>query len=441
VTADGSRAAGRSSEPAAAGRPARAPAVLGALPRVVVKAGRVRPLWAGHPWVFAQAVERLDASLEPGAEVVVTDPRGNTLGRGLCSPSSAIAVRLLAGLVDQPLDAAFFAGRIERAAALRRAAGLPDQRPGQQTTGYRLIHGEGDGLPGLIVDVYDDVAAIQLGTIGLAQRRAQILEALVETIGPRAVIDRTPAALAQLEGQAPPEPPPAPAEDPLEAAQRRICYGDAALQQLVFSERGLRFELPLSLGQKTGFYFDQRPLRARIEALAAGSRVLDACCYVGPIALAAARGGAAHIEGVDKSREAVAVAQRCARLNGFEQVHFAVADATQAMADAAATGGADIVICDPPKLATRGTASRALKAYTKLATAACHATKPGGLLAFCSCSAAVSQPVLQRALAVGARAADRRATVLERLSQGPDHPVPAAFPEGLYLDVLLCRVA
>jgi 23S rRNA (cytosine1962-C5)-methyltransferase len=389
---------------------------------VLVKAGHVQPIWAGHPWVFAQAVERVEGGAQPGDEVEVRDTRGNVLGRGLYSPGSALPVRIYTRDPKQPIDAALISGRIRRAIERRREFGLPSG----DTNAVRLVHAEGDELPGLIVDLLGDVLCIQLGTVGLKRREGLILDALA-SLGARAVVDRTPAKAAQTEGF---------------SAGSGVIRGDSSLSELNLLERGLRFTVPLELGQKTGFYVDQRDLRARIEALAKGRRVLDTFCYVGAASLAAARGGAVSVEAVDSSALAVEVGASCALDNGLsERVRFERADALEALAHAGRRGGYDLVICDPPKLApTRTARGRALDNMRRLAGAGVRATRPGGLLVLCSCSAAVGLSELNRALALGARDVGAHAIVRERCFQGPDHPVSAAFPEGLYLTCLIAEI-
>jgi len=395
---------------------------------VTIKPGHVQPLWAGHPWVFRQAVAKVDDGIDKGDEVLVIDPHGKVLGRGLYSPNSAIAVRLFTQQGSQAIDAALFSARVEAAVGLRRAHGLPDVTPGCETTGARLVHGEADGLPGLIVDAFQDVLVVQLGTAGLKRMQSEVVQALMDVLGPKAIIDRTPESVAKLEGFPAPQ------------GEGALLVGSAP-EALSFHERGLQFSLPLHLGQKTGFYFDQRPLRTRIEALSRGSRVLDAFCYVGAVGLSAARGGATEVWGVDKSTPAIEAATVQAELNGLT-ARFEAGDAYQALRQAADDGGWDIVICDPPKLQPRrrkkGKSSSG--PYRKLAAAASAAVKPGGLLAFCSCSGSVPMAALQRHLALGARDARRRAVIVDRCFQGCDHPVAAAFPEGLYLKVLIARI-
>jgi 23S rRNA (cytosine1962-C5)-methyltransferase len=390
------------------------------MPIVRLKPGHVQPIWAGHPWVYAQAVDRVEGGAIAGDEVSVVDPRGNLLGRGFYSPGSAIPVRLLVRDEKTHLDASFFRTRLERAVAHRAALGLP----GEHTNGFRQVHAEGDGLPGLIVDRLGDVLSVQLATLGMKQREALVHEALSKVLAPRSIVDRTSAQIAKVEGFEP---------------SAGVVRGDP-VSAFEFVERGLRFRVPLELGQKTGFYFDQRSLRARVEQLAHGKHVLDAYSFVGAFAIAAARGGAREVVAVDESALALEVGAECAAMNGVgDRVKFIKGDARRVLSDA--KGAFDLVVVDPPRLApTRGAREQALVAYAKLAENACRATRPGGLLVVCSCSAAVDLAALTRALATGATKVNTEATVLERWFQGADHPVPAAFGEGLYLKALIARV-
>lgn len=396
------------------------------MPTVTLKPGHVRPVWSGHPWIFAQAIARIEGGAVAGDEVRVVDPTGNVLGRGLYTPRSAIPVRMFTR-EDAPIDAALIRRRIERAIAHRRELGLPNATPGHETDAYRLVHAEGDGLPSLTVDVFGDVLSVQLNTIGLKKREGVVFDALGAALAPRAIIDRTPQNIARLEGFEP---------------GAGVVRGDASVDELRFVERGLRYTIPLALGQKTGFYLDQRALRARVEQLARGKRVLDAFAFVGTFSLGAARGGAAEVVAVDESAIAIEVGAECAKMNGLEgRVRFVREDARQAFQQASRQGGYDLVICDPPKLApSRSVKEGALGAYKSLASAACRATKPGGILVFCSCSSAITLDDLTRALALGARDARMQATVFDRHFQGGDHPVLAAFPEGLYLKSVIARM-
>lgn len=390
---------------------------------VVIKPGHVQPIWAGHPWVFAQAVERIEGGAQGGDEVEVKDARGNFLGRGLYSPGSAIPVRILTRSRDQRVDAKLLASRLSAAIERRRRLGLPSA----DTNAVRLVHAEGDELPGLVIDQLGDVLSVQFGTLGMKRRETALLDALEEQLEPRAIVDRTSERAAKSEGF---------------AAGRGVVRGDTALTHFELQERGLRFSIPLELGQKTGFYVDQRDLRARVEQLAGGRRVLDTYAFVGTFALGAARGGAVEVAAVDQSSLALTVAADAARLNGLEgKVRFECEDSALALDRAGKHGGFDLVVCDPPKLApTRAARARALSMMRKLAGQAARATTPGGLLVLCSCSAAIGMAELTRALSLGATDVGVRAIVLERFFQGADHPVPAAFPEGLYLSSLIAEI-
>lgn len=406
------------------------------LARITLKPGHIQPVWAGHPWVFAQAIARIEGEPGPGDEVIVCSPKGEALGRGLFSPQSAIRVRLYARDAERALDEAFFEQRIRQALDRRLALELPCA----ETTGFRAIHAEGDGLPGLVVDVLGDALSVQWGTVGLARRAESLLDVLERTfrasahgnaagplreVGWKAIVERTSHKIAQQEGF---------------AAQSGVRRGDASLSSFRFLERGIRYEVPLTLAQKTGFYFDQRPLRARVEALSRGRRVLDTYCYVGSVALAAARGGASEVVAVDTSGPALEVAASVAEQNGLaHKVRYVETDALSELSRS--PHAFDLVVCDPPKLApNRTAASKAMNNMRRLSAAASGALRESGWLILSSCSAALAHTDLARALALGARDAGREAIVLERLFQGADHPVPAAFPEGLYLSSIIAQV-
>jgi 23S rRNA (cytosine1962-C5)-methyltransferase len=330
-------------------------------------------------------------------------------------------VRILTRDEAAPIDTALFRTKLERALAVRRQLGLGTS---PETTGYRVVHAEGDGVPGLIVDRFGDVLVVQLLTLGMKDREAMIFEALGQVFEPRAIIDRTPAGAAKAEGF---------------TEGHGVVRGEAP-PSITFKENGISWSIPSDVGQKTGFYFDQRELRARVASLAAGKRVLDAYSYIGAFGIAAARGGASEVVCVDESAVAVEVGAEQARLNHVEKlVSFQRGDARRVMQEA--HGSFDLTIVDPPRLApTRGAREQALVMYAKLAELGCRATRPDGLVVLCSCSAAVDLFALTRALATGAVRANVHATVVERSFQGVDHPVPAAFAEGLYLKAVVARV-
>ena len=374
------------------------------------------PIAAGHPWVFAQAVQRVTGAPNAGDEVLVQDPTGKPLGRGFWSPDSAIVVRILTRNSDEALDGALFARRIKDAVAARALVGLPSS----STTGYRLVHAEGDGLPGLIVDVYGDVLVLQLLTIGMVQRRSLLAEALASALRPRAIlVGASGAGGRKAEG---------------DALEGELLFGEA-VERLSFRERDLRFELAAGGSQKTGYYFDQREHRAEVERIARDRDVLDACSYVGGFALAAARGGARSVLALDSSQPALAQGQAIAELNGLPQIKFERADIRvelERMVTSQRKFG--LVIFDPPKFVpTVKHLERGRRAYRQLNAHAIRLVEPGGLLVTCSCSAALTETDFLRMLAFAAGDAQRELCILRVGKQGPDHPLMPGFGEGSYL--------
>jgi 23S rRNA (cytosine1962-C5)-methyltransferase len=391
---------------------------------VRLRAGHVQPVWAGHPWVFAQAIEEVVGAPGPGDIVTVVDARGQFLGRGFFSPRSAIPIRILTRDPDDPLDAASLGRRIETAASWRRTLlGLPNEA----TTGFRLVHAEGDGLPGLIADVYGSTVAVQLLTVGMKRREAEIFGHLARVTGAKTIVEFASERTQRLEGF---------------EAKTGVVRG-ADVSSLSFRERAFEFTVGLDAAQKTGFYFDQRDNRAHVESLARGRTVLDAFSYVGAFALGAARGGASKVVAIDSSAPAIAAGATLAAHAGLgERIDFVKADVRRALADYATAGTRfDVVIVDPPKLApTARDLDAGRKAYRRLNAAALRIVNDGGLLVSCSCSAAMRSDDLQRTIGLAARDASCSVSSLWVGQQGPDHPVPASFPEGRYLKCVVLRV-
>jgi 23S rRNA (cytosine1962-C5)-methyltransferase len=380
------------------------------------------PVASGHPWVFAQAVQRVSGKPLPGDEVVVIDPTEKPLGRGFWSPDSAIVVRLLTRNPELSLDEAFFSARIEAALRTRRLLGLPNQ----ETTGYRLVHAEGDGLAGLIVDVYGDVLVVQCLTQGMARRRDLVANALRTHLPVRAIVSASGNAAQAREGVT---------EDPAP------LFGEAP-DHLRFKERGFAFEIPYGSAQKTGYYFDQREHRAEVERIAQDRDVLDACAYVGGFSLAAARGGARSVLALDSSQGAVDQGTAFARQNGFEQVRFERADVRSELERLRSSQAAfDLVVFDPPKLVpTQKHLEKGRRAYRKLNAHAVSLVRPGGVLVTCSCSAAMNETEFLRMLAFASHDAGRELCVLRVGRQSPDHPLLPGFSEGSYLKTVFAVV-
>lgn len=390
---------------------------------ITLQRGRVQPVWAGHPWVYAQAIERIDGAPGPGDVVDVVDPEGRYMGRGYYSPGSAIPVRIASRDRTDALDGASIGRKLDRAAALRRRVGLPDD----DTTGYRLVHAEGDGLPGLIVDVFADVAVVQLLTQGMKRREDDVFAQVARVTGAKTVIEAASEKAAEREGF---------------EAETRVARGpDVAA--IGFTERGLAFEVEPTITQKTGFYFDQRENRARVEGMAHGARVLDLYSFVGTFGLAAARGGAASVLSVDSSATAVTMGARNAHRNGLSaRMAFERGDVKHVIQELLRKRERfDLAVVDPPKLApTVKHLDRARVAYRKLNAEAVKLIETDGILVTCSCSAAMTSEDFVRTVTLGARDSNADLTLLALGSQGADHPVPAAFPEGRYLKCAFFRV-
>jgi len=310
---------------------------------------------------------------------------------------------------------------VAQAAALRKKLGLPSEK----TSAYRLLNAEGDGLAGVIADVYGDVVAVQLTTLGAKLAEEAIFDAIFAAVSPRTIVEVAAGGVSQLEGF---------------SASTRVARGPA-VSTVECREDGIVFEVDPLGGQKTGLFVDQRENRRRIRDLAHGARVLDVYSYVGGFALAALAGGAAEATCVDASARALERAAAHAKLNQLGPLETVESDAFRFL-ETATPRRWDIVILDPPKFArAKKDLDAAIKGYTRLNLLGLNAVADGGLLATASCSGAVDAEAFERVLAAAARDAGRRVQILVSSSQGPDHPLPPAFPEGRYLKFLLCRVS
>jgi 23S rRNA (cytosine1962-C5)-methyltransferase len=388
--------------------------------RLLLKKGRANPLWHGHPWVYSGAVLREDGVYQPGEVVDVCDAEGRLIGRGFANPRSQIRVRMTTWR-DEPVDAALIAKRIEEAIGLRKRLGFPSA----ETNAYRLINSEGDGLPGVVVDVYGDVCAVQFTALGLKKLETAVYDALQAALSPRAIVEVAAGGFAQVEGF---------------VSATRVVRGPDEIESVRCIENGIQLDVEPLKGQKTGMYLDQRQNRRRLAELARGARVLDVYTYAGGFALNAMRGGAVHATCVDSSTRALERVRAHAELNGFQSVETIEADAFRFL-ETVKPKSFDLVVIDPPKFArARKDLEAALKGYQRLNALAMTACADGALLATSSCSQLVDAESFERMIAGASKDAGRRVQLLESASQGADHPVPPAFPEGRYLKFALCRV-
>jgi 23S rRNA (cytosine1962-C5)-methyltransferase len=354
----------------------------------------------------------------PGDVVSLHDHDGRFIGRGLYNPRSQIPVRLLTRR-DQPVHAGFFREGIARARALRTRMGLPSA----QSTAYRLVNSEGDDLPGLVVDIYDDAAVVQVSTLGLAQRRAEIFDALEGELQVKTIFEAAATGYADLEGF---------------IATSRVARGQSR-PSVSALEDGILLEIEPLSGQKTGMFLDQRETRIRVGQLARGSRVLDCYAYAGGFGLQAARAGAAAVTAVDSSARAIARIEAHAAANKVS-IRAVEADAFRFL-ETATPRSYDLIVIDPPKFArARKDLEAARKGYERLNALALSAAAPGALLVTCSCSQNVDAVEFERIVAAGAKQASRHLRIVERRGPGPDHPLPPGFTEGQYLKVLMAYV-
>lgn len=391
-----------------------------------LKKGSAKPLHAGHPWVFAAAIARVEGSAQPGEAVRVVDDRGTCIGQAFYSPASAIAARMVTR-GDVPITDELLFQRLENALKLRREVlGLD-----AQTNAYRLVNSEGDGLPGLIVDVYADVLAVQLGTAGVDRRRSVLLDGLVSLLKPRAIMDRSDKRIRTLEKLAPPETEPLRGEAPTGPHQVLEC--------------GVKFgcDLRAGHGQKTGLFLDQRENRRAFASFAKGRDVLDLFSFSGGFAVHAARAGAKSVTLVDSSEDALKLAEANLNQNGIDDADLVCCEWTAALRHLREQNKSfDLMVVDPPKFArSQNQVGEALSAYRDLNSQAVRQLRPGGLLFTCSCSGTVSLEDFERAVASGISATGRQATLLEVRSAGADHPVPPGFEKGKYLKCLILRVS
>lgn len=383
-----------------------------------LKSGKDRPVRFGHPWVFSGALREGAPAVEPGTVVRLLASDGECLGRGYYHPSTQIAVRMLTR-ADEEIDASFFARRLDAAIALRRAVVAAD------TDAYRLVNGEGDGLPGFVVDRYGETVVVQCLTAGAERQKKHLIDALIERLEPRCVYERSAGSVRQAEGLEPVE----------------CVWHGAWPERFSVRENGLLFAVDPSVAQKTGLFLDQRDNHAICRGLAAGRTVLDAFCYTGGFAVAAGAGGARRVVAVDSSARAVERARGNWTLNGLPEdgAEFVQADVQRHLRQT--RDRFDLLVVDPPAFVKRRSeAGRGARAYKDVNLWAFGCAAPGALLLTFTCSQHVTAELFRKIVAGAATDAKRDVQVLRPLGPGPDHPVGLGHPEGEYLHGLLLRV-
>jgi 23S rRNA (cytosine1962-C5)-methyltransferase len=384
-----------------------------------LREGKERSLLRRHPWVFESSIARGGA--DAGETVRVEGADGRFLAWAAFSPGSAIRLRAWSFDESERIDAAFFERRIGQAVALRARLAVASD-------GVRLVHGEADGLPGLVVDRYADTLVAQFLAAGVERWKAVIADALCRATGATRLYERSDASVRNLEGL------------PLQTGWLRGGDDDDAATEIEILEHDWRFTVDIAHGHKTGFYLDQRDNR-RLFADAVrrfgARRVLNCYCYSGGFSVAALAGGAEHVLSVDSSAPALARATAQVQANGFDSARHATLDAdVNATLRAQIEQGAqfDAIVLDPPKFApTVAHAERAARAYKDINRLALKLLAPGGLLFTFSCSGGISAELFHKIVAGAGIDAGVDAAILQRLAEGPDHPTTLYFPEGQYL--------
>jgi len=395
---------------------------------VRLKRGRDKAVRNRHPWVFQGAIDRVFDHPQPGDIVEVRDSRGELLAAGYCNPESQIAIRLLtwatADTEPEVIDEGFWRQRLARAIARREALSRdPD------TTAYRLVFAESDGLPGLIVDRYGDWLVLQALTLGIDLIKRDLAATLADLVPVQGIYERSDADVRTHEGLSP---------------ETGLLCGEAPGGLIEIREHGLRFQVDIARGHKTGFYLDQRPNRARIASYCEGAEVLNAFSYTGAFGVYAATHGARRITSLDSSADALDRVRDNMRLNGLEREddEYLLGDAfhvLRGLRDRARQF--DLIVLDPPKFAfAKSQINAATRGYKDINMLSMRLLRPGGTLCTFSCSGLVSADLFQKVLFGAAVDVGREVRILQRLAQGPDHPVLLTFPEAAYLKGMICRV-
>jgi len=393
---------------------------------IKLRPGRERSVLRRHPWIFSGSIDSThdDGTSIPGQTVRILDSQAQFLAWGAISPKSKIRVRIWSWDESEEVGPRFFQHRLKEAIDLRKKI-LQDE----YTNAYRLVHAESDGLPGLIVDQYDQTLVVQFLTCGVEFWRDTILSELVTITGCSQIFDRSDMEVRLLEGLQP---------------RKGLVYGDNLANPVEIYEGELKYLVDVVGGQKTGFFLDQRHNRDAIRDLAAGKSVLDCFAYTGGFSIAALHGGAKDVLALEISAAAIQMATTNLEINKYpvDRVQFEVADVFKYLRQLRDRGRTyDMVILDPPKFApTAAHAQKAARGYKDINLLAFKLLNPGGLLVTFSCSGGVSSELFQKIVAGAALDAGVAGRIICRLGPGADHPVAINFPEGEYLKGLVIQV-
>ena len=390
---------------------------------VILQPSRDKSLRRKHPWVFESAVAELKGRARVGDTVDVFDSEGDWLGRGAYSPHSKIRVRMWTFNKEESIDNGFFLRKLEAALSLRQRLFNPEE-----TNSFRWIASESDGLPGVTIDVYDNVAVVQLLSAGAEKHRSKIVWAITKLIPDIHVYERSDVDVRKKEGLEP---------------VTGVLHGQPP-SQVTIKENGLKIVVDIENGHKTGFYLDQRDSRAAAAHFAKDSDVLNCFSYTGTFSCYALKGGAKSVTNVDVSQPALDLAKQHVTLNGFDdnKAKYINKDVFKALREYHEQKQQfDMVILDPPKFVdSKASLTRAARGYKDINMYGIHAVRSGGLLLTFSCSGLMPADLFQKVVADAALDAGRTIKIIGRLHQASDHPIIGSYPEGYYLKGLVCEV-
>lgn len=392
--------------------------------KVTLNSGREGSVLRRHPWIFSGAVKNVEGNAVDGQTVEVFTGDRRWLARGSYSSRSQIRVRILSYDLDEHIDGDFFRNRLEQAIVLRKSI------PGLNTSNAcRLVYGESDGMPGVIVDQYDEWLVCQFLSTGAEYWKKEIVAHLRELVPCKGIYERSDSDSREKEGL---------------KSSTGVLWGEEPPRLVLIQEGPVKYYVDVYQGHKTGFYLDQRFNREILMKYTANKDVLNAFSYTGGFGLAAYLANASSVVNIDSSAEALSLAGKNFNLNGAEEgrIEYAQADVfSQLRSYRDSRREFDVIILDPPKfVASAGQLAGGSRGYKDINLLAFKLLRPGGILVTFSCSGYVKPDLFQKIVADAAVDAGRQASVLEFLSQGPDHPVALNFPEGLYLKGLICRV-
>lgn len=385
--------------------------------QVYLKPGKEKRVYSGHPWIFLSDIDHADKNVHPGDTVSVCTKQGRFLAKAVYNPRSQIALRILS-LFDEPVDEAFIRNRVHRAVDYRRKFA--------DLQSCRLIHAEADGLPAIVVDSFGPVLSLQCLSFGMSKYQEIIVDALAEELSPLGIYERNDVPIRRLEGM---------------EQSTGVLYGEVP-DQVEISENGIRMNVDVKRGQKTGYFLDQKENRAAIAPFVKDMKVLDCFTHTGSFALHAAHFGAREVIGIDISDFACDCARENARLNRLENISFQTANAFDLLRNESESGERyDVIILDPPAFAkSKANVVSASKGYKEINLRAMKMIPDGGYLVSCSCSQHILSAMFKEIILQAALDARISLMQVEFRSQGRDHPTLPSAPETQYLKCGIYRI-